>query len=141
MKCYNRFDNGIYLLTCLEEDGHKGDHKDDRGETWTSEEGFFDQFGEKRRSKSECHPPLKPRVILVPKPVVYHTATVTEESIRASVKKPGDVVSAEALVGCFNCRAGRHEACVFDAKRCPCRAREHKPAYDGYTTRTLKEPA
>jgi hypothetical protein len=46
-RCYCRFYNQIFLLTCLQPKGHDGDHKDeDSGQTWTNVEGFWDQYGD-----------------------------------------------------------------------------------------------
>jgi hypothetical protein len=126
MKCYSRFTNGIYLLTCWEEDGHKGDHRDEGGETWSWDEGQFDHFGEVWREVSECHPPIKPREIPERRDV-YIPATVSQESIEASKAQPGDVTTFEELAkGCFNCRQGRHEKCAFGPSYCSCKKTNHK---------------
>lgn len=85
----------------------------------------------------------------------YIDATVSEESVKASEAKPGDVVSLDELPpaptfytdvkrttlpevmtspmprGCFNCRQKRHEKCAFSPALCPCSANGHKDGRDG----------
>ncbi len=110
MKCYNRHNNGIYLLTCMEPDGHKGLHKDEGGETWKDEDGWFDQYGEKRRKASECRRPPEPE----------------RPPVEVEPEPPPKVEKVAApKTACYNCRQGAHARCVFPPEFCPCKRANH----------------
>ena len=49
-RCYNRFNDGIYLQTCLKPDRHPDAHQGDDGVTWVDAQGWFDNQGEVKRN-------------------------------------------------------------------------------------------
>lgn len=109
MRCFNRHNNGIYLLTCLEPDGHKGLHKDDGGETWNDSEGWYDQHGDKKRKVSECKMPAE-----VERPV--------EPEPEPDIEEKADL----SATACFYCRQGQHDRCAFPPEFCPCKRAGHE---------------
>lgn len=114
--CYNRWNNGVYLLTCHEPDGHEGLHRDTNGETWTSEVGWFDQHGDRERTPEECVLPAPTHTDLMVSPEAI------DEVLEAN---PPELPEP---VGCFNCRRGQHEQCIFDANFCACKKVNHEVA-------------
>lgn len=113
MRCYNRFFNDIYLLTCLEQDGHASSHTDGK-EEWTDAAGWYDQYGEKNRTAAECRPTMTDLM-------------VDPETIGPFLDaNPPAVESDPTELGCFNCRQGRHDDCVFSAEFCACCKANHQ---------------
>lgn len=114
MRCYNRYFDDIYLHTCLEPDGHPGLHKDDNGVTWEDKDGWYDQYGEKERAPEECRPTMTDLM-------------VEPESIEPFPEaNPPEPQVDPASLGCFNCRQGAHERCVFGPEFCVCEKKGHQ---------------
>lgn len=43
--CHCRFDDGVYLITCMKPKGHDGPHVE-ASTIWTDEQGWWDIYGD-----------------------------------------------------------------------------------------------